>query len=93
MHLIPREQSESRKNRRTVLTVLNKILVTDISRQLRLPLIVTSNDGKACYDRIVLWVASLALQRIGLRLTSAFSMTNTLQSVTYNIQTAFGEYT
>ena len=91
LHLIPEEQSGSRKHRRAVLTALNKVLVTDISRQLRLPLTVTSNDAKACFDRIVLWVASLALQRIGLSSTAAFAMTNTLQSATHNIKTAYGE--
>ena len=93
LHFIPEEQSGSRNNRRTVLTALNKVLVTDIYRQLRLPLTVTSNDAKAYYDRIVLPVASLAFQRIGLSSTTSFSMTNTLQSATHNIKIAFGEST
>ena len=51
---------------------------------------INSNDAQACYDRIVLWIASLALQRIGLTAKAAFSMTNTLQSATHDIATAFG---
>ena len=57
---------------------------------MRLPLTITSNDAQACYDRIVLWIASLSLPRIGLSQDSAFSMTNTLQSSTHYINTAFG---
>ena len=78
LNLIPDDQDGSRKHRRSVLTALNKVIVTDISRQMRLPLTITSNDSQACYDRIVLWIASLALQRIGLRQEAAFSMINTL---------------
>ena len=67
--------------------------MTDISRQLRLQLPITSNDAKACYNRIILWLASLALKRIGLSSTAAFLITNTLQSATHNKKTAFGEST
>ena len=54
--MIPEEQSRSRKHRRSGLAASNKVLVTDISRQLRLRLrlTITSNDAQACYDRIVL---------------------------------------
>ena len=90
LNLIPDDQDRSRKHRRSVLTALNKVIVTDISRQMHLYLIIPSNDAQACYDLIVLWIASLALQRIGLRKEAAFSMTNTLQYATHDINTAFG---
>ena len=61
LHSIPGEQSGSRKGKRPVLTALNKVLVTDISRQTRLPLTINSSDAQAYYDCIVLWIASLAL--------------------------------
>ena len=54
LNLIPNDQDGSRKHRRSVLTAINKVIVTDISRQMRLPLTITSNDAQACYDRIVL---------------------------------------
>lgn len=54
LHLIPEDQSGSRRGRRSVLTALNKILVIDISRQNRLPLTINMNDAQGCYDRIVL---------------------------------------
>ena len=93
LHLIPEEQSGSQKNRQAILTVLNKVLVTNISRQLRVPSTVTSNDTKPCYDRIVLWMASLLLQRICLGSTTALSITNNLQSTTHNIKIACEEST
>ena len=32
------------------------------------------NDPQACYDRIVLWIASLAIQKIGLSKAASFYM-------------------
>ena len=92
LHFILEEQSGSRKRRRSVLTALNKVLVIEISRQTRLPLTINSNDDHVCYDRFVLWIASLALQRIWLSAEAAFWMINTLQSATHDIATAFVIY-
>ena len=64
--------------------------MTDISRQIRQLLTINRNDAQACYDRIVLWIVSLALHRIGLSAEAEFSTTNTLQSATYDIATVFG---
>ena len=72
------------------MTALNNFLVTDISRQTRLHLRINSNDAQDCYDPIVLWISSLALQRVGSSTEAAFSMTKTLQSATHDIATAFG---
>ena len=66
LDLIPDDQNGSRKNRRSVLTALNKVIVTDISRQMRLPLSMISNDTQACYDRIVIWMQNLRNPSIGL---------------------------
>ena len=52
--------------KRLVLTELNTGLVTDIYRKLQLPLTINSNDSQACYDRIILGITSIALQRIRL---------------------------
>ena len=72
LNLIPEKQSGSIKGRRSVLIALNKVLVTAISRQTIPPLTISSNDAHACYDRIVLWIVSLALQRKGLSAEVAF---------------------
>ena len=54
LDLIPDDQNGSPKHRRSVLTALNKVIVTDISRQMRLLIPITSNDPQACYYYIVL---------------------------------------
>ena len=43
-----------------------------------------------CYDRIVLSIASLSLQRIKLSKEAVFSSTNTLQSTTHDVDKTFG---
>ena len=49
---------------------------------------INNNNDQACYDRIVLWKVSLMLLRIGLNKNSLFSIANTLQSLTRNINTS-----
>ena len=49
---------------------------------------INNNDDQACYDHIVLWIVSLVLRRIRLNKKSWFSIANTLQSVTHNINTS-----
>ena len=65
LNLLPDEQAGSRKRHRSILTALNKVLANDIIRARRLPAILVFNDAKSCYDRIVLWIAALALRRLG----------------------------
>ena len=57
---------------------------------MRFPITITSNDAQTCFDLIVLWIASLALKRIRVSQEIDFSMTNTLQSATHDINSAFG---
>ena len=54
LHFNPEKQSSFRKNRRSILTALNNVLVTDISRQMRLLLRINNKDTQECYDRIVI---------------------------------------
>ena len=56
---------------------------------MRLLLIIDSNDPQVWFDWIVLCVKSLVLQQIGLIQEAAFSMTDTLQSASPDINTAF----
>lgn len=51
LKMILEEQSGSRKHRRSRLTALNKLLVIYISRKIRPPLTITSNDAHNCYDK------------------------------------------
>lgn len=51
---------------------------------------INSSDARVCYDRIVLLIASLSLQRIELSKEAVFSSTNTLQSATRDVDKTFG---
>ena len=90
-NLIPSEQAGSRKNHRSILTALNKVLSTDLVRARKLPTIIIFNDAKSCYDRIVLWVAALALRRLGVSKEATLEMVRTLQSASHKICTAYGD--
>jgi hypothetical protein len=91
--LLPKEQAGSRKFRRSVLSALEKVFCNDIIRQRRLAAIILSNDAKSCYDRIVLWLAALALRRVGLHIGPTLEMMFTLQHAVHTVNTAFGDST
>ena len=65
-HQIAPEQFGSRKNHSSIDQVLVKSLYYDALRMSRTNGYLCSNDAKACYDRILHSVASLAMQRIGM---------------------------
>ena len=92
-NLLPDEQAGSRKNHRSNLTALNKVLTNDIIRARKIPSVIIFNDAKSCYDRIVLWVAALAMRRLGATTESTLEMTKTLQSASHKICTAYGDST
>lgn len=50
-----------------------------------------SNDAKSCYDRIVHSVASLCLQRVGVPIEPIKSMFYTIQQLSHQIRTVFGD--
>ena len=78
LNLIPDEQAGSRKGHRSNLTALNKVLTNDLIRSRRLPTIIIFNDAKSCYDRIVLWIAAIALRRLGTSASASQEMMRTL---------------
>ena len=87
--LIPNEQAGSRKRRRAGLSALEKVLVNDILRSRRYASILISNDTRSCYDRIVLWVAALAMRRCGLPTNAVTSMIRALLQAKHIIKTAY----
>ena len=89
--LIPNEQAGSRKNHRSILTALNKVLCIDIARARRIPTIIVFNDAKSCYDRIVLWIAAISLRRLGVSKNATLEMLRTLQTASHKICTAYGD--
>ena len=91
LQLLPDEQAGSRKGHRSILTALNKVLTNDLIRARRLPAVMIFNDAKSCYDRIVLWLAALALRRLGTSKPATLEMMNTLQGARHKICTAYGD--
>ena len=65
-NLLANEQYGSRSYRATIYLATNKRLVFDISRQMKTPIYVCSNDAQLCYGRIVHVAAFLALRRLGI---------------------------
>ena len=90
LDLLPDEQSGSRKANRSILTALNKVLANDLIRARRVPSVLIFNDAKSCYDRIVLWIAALALRRLGTSKNATLEMMKTLQKADHKICTAYG---
>jgi hypothetical protein len=88
---IPKEQAGSRKNHRSVLLALIKVLTMDLLRLRRQAGALCSNDAKSCYDRIVHWIAALCMRRLGLQKEPTFKMFKTIQLAWNNIATAYGE--
>ena len=88
--MIPDEQAGARKHRMAITSVLEKVLVMDIIRMRKLTAVVMSNDAKACYDRIVLWLAAIAICRLGIPAEPMQSMILTLQKARHSIKTAYG---
>ena len=91
LNLLPDEQTGSIKGHRSNITALNKVLTNDLIRARRLPSIIILNDAKSCYDRIVLWIAVLALRRLGTSTPASLEMMRTLQTVKHKICTAYGD--
>ncbi len=58
LQVVAKERYGSRKNKAAIEQCLNKRLTFDLTRQLKRPLAMCSNDAKSCYDRIVHSAAS-----------------------------------
>ncbi len=72
------------------MVALSRRLLTDLSRQLRLPFAIASVDAQSCYDRIAHPTASLACQRLGVPYTVMQSMFDTIQNMRFYLCTAYG---
>jgi hypothetical protein len=85
------EQGGSRADRQTGEISLYKHFMYSISRTTITDLASFDNDAKSCYDRIVMTVASLAAQRIGITQSACELLIKTLQSHKHHISTHYGE--
>ena len=88
--LIAPEQFGSRKRHSSIDQVLVKRLYYDALRLSRTNGFLCSNDAKACYDRILHSVASIAMQRIGMPLGPIKCMLQALQGMKHYIKTSHG---
>jgi hypothetical protein len=91
--MMPKEQAGSRKNHRSVLSALNKVLTMDLLCMRRQAGALCSNDARSCFDRIVHWVASLCLRRLGLQKEPRIEMFASIQKAWHYIATAYKEST
>ena len=89
-NLIAPEQFGSRKLHSCIDQVIIKRLYYDALRFLRRSGFLCSNDAKACYDRIVHSIASLAMQRVGMPIEAILCMLQSLQNMTHHVKTVHG---
>lgn len=85
------EEIYSEKGKTAENAILHQVLVYDIARQLRRPLVVASVDASQCYDRIAHAMASLTLRAYKLCQSSIMGMLNPIQCMEYYIRTGHGE--
>ena len=87
---VPGEAYGSRKLHRAIDCALNKVLSNNVIRQLKLIAALTGTDAKSCYNRIVLVVASLALQRLGVHVNACKVIFGTLAQMKHHVKTMYG---
>ncbi len=89
--LIAKEQYESRKKHCGTDHTLNKVLSSDLLRQLKQSGAICSNDAKSCYDLITHTPASLSMQGFGVTKSFIVCMLETLQNTNHQVWTAYGD--
>ncbi|CAJ1953819.1 unnamed protein product [Cylindrotheca closterium] len=89
--LIPDGQCGSRKRHQAIDLALSKRLVWDLLILQQRAAGWISNDAKSCFDRVVHWVAIIAMLRFGLTWRVLSSMFNMLSSATHRVRTGFGD--
>jgi hypothetical protein len=84
------EQSGSRKNKQCPDVLLLKHLTYSILRLSKRNGTTFDNDAKSCYDRIVMLLASLASQRLGMPAKACKTFLTLLSQVQYKTRTSHG---
>ena len=91
--MIP-EKIFSKKGKTAKDAMLQQVLVYDIARQLKRPLIVASVLNAAqCYDRVAHALTALTLQAYKVRQSSVMGMFQTIQNMEYCLRTGYREST
>ena len=89
--LLADEQYGSRKNRSAEKHALNKRLMLDVMRISRTPGVLSANDAKSCYDRILHFATYVSLRRVGVPKSAVVSMIHTLRKMKHKVRTAYGD--
>ena len=90
--LVP-EEIYSEKGKTAEDVILQQVLLFDIARQLRRPLLVASVDAAQCYDRIAHATAALTLRAYKVRQSSIAGILTPTQPIEYYLRTGFREST
>ena len=87
--LVP-EEIYSEKGKTAEDAILQQVLLFDIARQLRRPLLVASVDAAQCYDRMAHAAAALTLRSYKVRQLPVADILAPIQSMEYYLRTGFG---
>ena len=68
------EETYSEKGKTAENAILHQVLIYDLARQLRRPLLIASVDASQCYDRIAHAMASLPLRAYKVRQIPVLAM-------------------
>lgn len=90
LEMLGEEQGGSRKGRTATDVYAMKFLSFQMAELTRTPLAVMDNDAKACYDRIVMALASQRCEQIGIPHDACQLLENFLDSAHYHISTTLG---
>eukprot|EP00956_Cyclotella_meneghiniana_P021783 scaffold40187_cov45-Cyclotella_meneghiniana.AAC.1 len=88
--MIPQEQYAEKQSDGQDGTFVKRLL-TDLSRQMKIPLGIVSADAETCYDRIAHVFASLVFQAFGVFITAVMVMLGSIQHMKFYLRTGFGE--
>src|SRR5210317_979062 len=89
--LIPPGQCGARKQHQAKDLAVSKRLVWDLLLLQRRAAGWISNDAKSCFDRIVHWIAMVALLRFGITWRAVATAFDTLASSRHRVRTGFGD--
>jgi exonuclease III len=84
------EQDGSRKRRKAQDVLVRKHATLSVLRLSRSNAVFLDNDAKSCYDRIVMLMASLCCQSIGMDKKACRLFLKTLDSARYHVKTQLG---
>ena len=85
------EEIYSGKGRTAEDAILQQVLMYDIARITKRPLLVAQVDAAQCYDRVALPIASLTLQAFKVPKCAALSMLRPLHNMEFFLRTGFGQ--